>query len=98
MASCRVAPFGSLKEIASVRDLADQGPGEAGPSPPAATKHCGWTGAGAGKTETLIRRIIYHLIYEESDPAAHSGHHLHRQGRPRHEEQDLRPAQRHYTY
>ena len=27
-------------------------------------------GAGAGKTETLTRRIIYHLIYEEIDPAA----------------------------
>ena len=27
-------------------------------------------GAGAGKTETLTRRIVYHLIYEEIDPAA----------------------------
>jgi len=27
-------------------------------------------GAGAGKTETLTRRIVYHLIYEEVDPAA----------------------------
>jgi DNA helicase-2/ATP-dependent DNA helicase PcrA len=26
-------------------------------------------GAGAGKTETLTRRIVYHLIYEEIDPA-----------------------------
>jgi DNA helicase-2/ATP-dependent DNA helicase PcrA len=27
-------------------------------------------GAGAGKTETLTRRIVYHLIHEEIDPAA----------------------------
>jgi len=27
-------------------------------------------GAGAGKTETLTRRIVYHLIYEEIDPTA----------------------------
>ncbi len=27
-------------------------------------------GAGAGKTETLTRRIVYHLIYEEIDPAS----------------------------
>jgi DNA helicase-2/ATP-dependent DNA helicase PcrA len=27
-------------------------------------------GAGAGKTETLTRRIVYHLIYKEIDPAA----------------------------
>jgi len=27
-------------------------------------------GAGAGKTETLTRRIVYRLIYEEIDPAA----------------------------
>ena len=27
-------------------------------------------GAGAGKTETLTRRIVYHLIYEKIDPAA----------------------------
>ena len=27
-------------------------------------------GAGAGKTETLTRRIVYHLLYEEIDPAA----------------------------
>jgi DNA helicase-2/ATP-dependent DNA helicase PcrA len=27
-------------------------------------------GAGAGKTETLTRRIVYQLIYEEIDPAA----------------------------
>jgi len=27
-------------------------------------------GAGAGKTETLTRRIVYHLIYDEIDPTA----------------------------
>jgi DNA helicase-2/ATP-dependent DNA helicase PcrA len=27
-------------------------------------------GASASKTETLTRRIVYHLIYEETDPAA----------------------------
>ena len=52
-------------------------------------------GAGAGKTETLTRRIVYHLIYEEIDPAAIVAFTFTDKAAQGIEEQDLRPAQRH---